>query len=394
MSDDVLFKKIFSHDAPLIDVIFIHGLTGDAEETWSSVEEDCFWPEWFREDLDHLSVYTLGYPASLFEKWAKKEMDIFERSVNTLEYFSVNGIGERPIVFVTHSLGGILTKVLLRKSKESENEDYNQISNNVRVVFFLSTPHTGSSLANALNVLPNTSKHIKLLANDMGFLEDLNTYYRAYANSKDDLITKVYYEKHKTKMTVLVVTRESADPGVAGTEPVAVDKDHVNICKPVNKDDIVYLGIRQHVRKLLDEIVSSNQGATSVIGIEYSTKSETDRRDLLQKLIDAEREHEYSYANDCQNQFARGYLSSGLMTSAREDHEILLSEVESRFYTHVYHPLICKGAEDEMIRESLQKNVIDPISEKTLGGTKFTSKAIQNALYYLTEQCHIRWDPV
>ena len=115
-------------------------------------------------------------------------------------------------------------------------------------------------------------------------------------------------------------------------------------------------------------------------------------RDLLQKLIDAGREHEYSYANNAQNRFARRYTKTGLFTAAREDHDNLLSEIETRFVTHVYHPLICRSASDDDIRSALQEKVLDPLAAKEIGGIWFRAKEILSGLYFLTEQCHVRWD--
>src|SRR5690606_25841305 len=213
-------------------------------------------------DLKYLNIYTLGYPSSLFEKWAKKEMDIFERAGNVLEYLAALDIGHKPIVFITHSLGGILTKVLLRKASTSEEAAYKRIADSARVVIFLATPHNGSSLANILNVLPGTSKHIAVLANETGFLQDLNENYRSFANGRADLLTKVYYETHATKNTCLVVSRESADPGVAGAQPTPLDKNHINICKPSDKEDIAYLGIKRHVKSLIDTLIASTEGGS------------------------------------------------------------------------------------------------------------------------------------
>ncbi len=319
---------------------------------------------------------------------------MFERAASVLDHMASLGIGTRPMIFVTHSLGGILTKILLRRSTMSEDSDCKAISENTRLVVYLATPHTGSSLAKALSVLPFSSKTIALLGNETGFLEDLNDHYRAFANSKDDLDTRVYYEKHKTKKTVMVVTRESADPGIGGTQPVPLDKDHINICKPNDKDDTAYLGVKRHVAKVLKDVIDNSPGANSTLGADdYSVKSTRDRRDLLEKLVDAEREHEYEYANGAQNSFARRFAKTGLYTSAREDHDILLSEVETRFVTHIYHPLICKGESDETVRSAIQEHVIDPLTSRAIGGMTFPAKTVLSALYFLTEQCSIRWDP-
>ena len=394
MSDAPIFHRVAIGSDPLVDVIFVHGLTGDAQRTWTVDSSDAFWPPWLQEDLDRLAVYTLGYPTSLFEKWAKKEMDMFERASNVLELIAGNGIGVRPIVFVSHSLGGILTKLLLRKASEALDEDWKRISEATKLVVFLSTPHTGSALASVLNAVPFTSTQIRLLSNETGFLHELNEHYRNLATEREDLSTAVYYEKHLTKKLAVVVERSAADPGVVRTTPVAVDKDHINICKPRNREDIIYLGVKRHVQKVL---TSAEQLATETDGYilqsdDYTERSGGDRRDLLEKLIEAGREHEYAYANDAQNHFARQYTRTGLFTAAREDHDNLLSEVETRFVNHVYHPLICRSASNSEIMNAIQESVIDPLVSKGVGGTQFNSKGILRALYFLTEQCYIRWD--
>ena len=84
MRDEPLFHCVFAGASPLVDVVFVHGLTGDAHKTWTSDVEGEFWPQWLQGDLAHLSVFTLGYPTSIFEKWVKKEMDMFERASNVL----------------------------------------------------------------------------------------------------------------------------------------------------------------------------------------------------------------------------------------------------------------------------------------------------------------------
>jgi hypothetical protein len=125
---------------------------------------------------------------------------------------------------------------------------------------------------------------------------------------------------------------------------------------------------------------------------EFSSKSDLDRRDLLQKLIDAGREHEYQYANNAQNKFARKMVKNGLFSSAKNDYEQLLSDACTRFTMHVYHPLICKGEPDSLVRQALQNDVIAPLANKACGGSVFTENEVLNSLYFLTEQCHISWD--
>ena len=392
VTDELTLDCVFECDCPLVDVIFVHGLTGDPQDTWSTEGDGTFWPIWLKEDLDKIAVHTLGYPASLFEKWADKEMDMFERAGNVLEKFAGLGIGKRPIVYVAHSLGGVLVKMILRKSCESGDADWQLVSKATRLVVFISTPHSGETIATVAKLIPGTSRHVELLANKFGFLEGLNIYYRNLCGDRDDLTTAVYYEKHTTKGNV-VVPRASADPGINNVEPVPVDKNHIDICKPPDKNDTVYLGIKRHIQRALSAVEGTTTGNGALAWTEdYSERSIQDRRDLLQKLIDAGREHEYDYANAAQNSFARTYTKTGLLTAAREDHENLLSEIETRFMTHVYHPLICQSARDSEVRAALQEKVIDPLVGRNIGSTRFSAKSVLSGLYFLTEQCHIRWD--
>lgn len=393
MSESVIFECACPNEAALVDIVFIHGLTGDAYQTWQADGCEEFWPCWLQDDLQHVSIYTLGFPASLFAKWAKKEMDIFERAGNVLEWFAARGLGGRPIIFVTHSLGGLLAKILLTKSSTCSTPAWQKISEATRLVVFYATPHTGSYLANVLKVLPLASSHIALLANESGFLEELNANYRAYALSRKDLGTVVYYETYKTKNVATVVSRDSADPGVAGCEPVSLDNDHISICKIGNKDDIRYESIRLRINAVVDSVAAlpASEGGLNG-GEDYTESVESDRRTLLQKLIAAGREHEYNFANDAQNKFARKFVKTGLLSAAENDHHQMLADVQQRFETHVYLPLICKYAASSDIVDAVQSKVIDPVSTKMHGATKFDSKTVMNALYFLTERCHIRWD--
>ena len=391
VSSKLTLEQVYCCEDPVADVIFVHGLTGDHLATWTSPTNQFFWPQYLGEDLKRVAVYTLGYPASVFTSWVRNKMNLFERASNVLEHFAGVGIGQKPIVFVTHSLGGILVKMILRKSYEATDNDWHRVVDATRLVVFLSTPHTGSALAKVFASLPRSSSYVDLVANKSGFLSDLNEHYRVLVNNQTELSTAVYYEVYPIK-GIVIVPKESADPGV-GVTPVPLDCDHRSICKPESVDDIVYLGVKRHIKKSLRSYERSASDTDSRrLASDYTKRSSRDRRDLFEKLTDAGREHEYSYANEAQNGFARQYARTGLLTAARNDHEALLSEIETRFITHVYHPLICQSAEDRDVRRAIQEQVIDPIAGREIGGTRFSSVQVLNGLYYLTEQCHIQWD--
>jgi triacylglycerol esterase/lipase EstA (alpha/beta hydrolase family) len=58
-------------------------------------------------------------------------------------------LGDRPIVLVCHSLGGLVAKQLLRTSFDlTATAESQKIAKAVRGVIFLATPHSGAGSAN------------------------------------------------------------------------------------------------------------------------------------------------------------------------------------------------------------------------------------------------------
>lgn len=378
-------------DDPIANIVFVHGLSGDQSETWRCGTSDELWPSWLNERFPRLAVYSFGYAASVF---AKNEQDLFERATSALDLFASKGFGACPLILVGHSLGGLLIKSILRKSREASDQGLAAISDATRLVAFIATPHTGASLASIGKVvLPHlTSDKIDVLANKTGALDDLKQAYRDLVDNRSDLQTVVYYEKLKLK-NQLIVDRHSSDPGVAKVTPVAVDKNHISICKPDSRDDQVFLGLVRHIGALLEEVASTAvDSGEPFAAVDFSIPSDRDRRELLVKMIDANREHEYSIANEYQNHFAQNYYKLGLMTSARTNHDRILADVEQRFHTNVYLKLICQKAADIEIQSAIQADVIDPICLKYSDIPSLTGLTVLQALYFLTEQCRVRWD--
>ncbi len=376
-----------------LDVLFIHGLTGDSSGTWSAGDTKELWPKWLCEKFPSINIYTVGYPSSIFERWAKKEMDIHERANNIIEQLASCGIGQHPIAFVAHSLGGILAKEIMRACNESGDDGWSSISNQIKLAAFMATPHKGVAVAATVKIIAPriASKFINLLSNDNGYLTSLNHSYRDLAEA-NGIATVSYYEKFKTNNSILVVSKDSADPGVGKTRPVGIDADHIDICKPRNREALIYISLCRHIEKALESCPASMTGDDDSFGLDdYSQASDTDRRTLLQKLIDAGREHEYQNANDLQSKFARKYHKLGLYTDAKQKNDAVLSAVEQRFITHVFNAKICNGANDDQIATALQNNVIDPIANNAEFGLPSPSAVLQ-ALYFLTEQCYIQWD--
>ena len=243
---------------PQLDVIFVHGLGGDAVGTWSPGQSDSAesFPERLSTDLDTAAVWSLGYPAAP-SRWTTggQGLDILERARSVLDYLISFGIGKRPLVFVCHSLGGLVVKQVLRTAAELGVPQFHPVWEQTRGVVFLATPHAGSSLASiakALRLVRATKATLNLEAHDTA-LRELGDWYRQHATDHD-LQTVAYAETRGIKSLGLVVNRTSADPTVRGTIVIDTDEDHFSISKPPSAESPVYAGT---LRFLIDIMTAS-----------------------------------------------------------------------------------------------------------------------------------------
>src|SRR6266568_2632064 len=114
------------------DVIFVHGLDGDATATWTSNGgPGLFWPAWLGEDLPEIGVWSLNYDAASIA-WKGSAMPLVDRATNVLASMEEYEFGRRPLVFITHSLGGLLVKQLLRHANDYEQPRWKEIAEQTR----------------------------------------------------------------------------------------------------------------------------------------------------------------------------------------------------------------------------------------------------------------------
>ena len=385
----------------LFDVVFLHGLTGNHFDTWRH-ENGEFWPSWVALDFPDVNVYSAGYTSSVAASLVKGAgASLADRATILLDRLASRVAPDRPTVFITHSLGGLIVKQMLRKSDGASNERRKRVCRQARGVVFIATPHAGSQVAGVVNSLVRiaTTKSVHELDYKADALLDLSQWFSNWANERK-LPVECFYEIEKYK-GALVVDQLTANPNVSGCDPIAVQADHESISKLENRDAQVYCSIRAFLSELQQsladqdgrppEVTTENDEISSEYAA-YTTQAATDRRSLADKLRAAGRAHEIDRAEGQKERFAMTLQRHIAQPSAVRRLTRLMSNVDTRFHRHVT-PLLIAGDENHKVDLVLQEAVLDPsLQALESDGGDATAKLVDSALYYLAGNCHLRFD--
>lgn len=106
-----------------LDVVFVHGLNGSRSKTWINAHNE-FWPSWLGEMVPIARIWTYGYNSAVWNNPSQDALELY--CARFLDLCSREGIGsnDAKVVFVGHSLGGILIKAVC----ESQNPEYHGIA--------------------------------------------------------------------------------------------------------------------------------------------------------------------------------------------------------------------------------------------------------------------------
>lgn len=173
MDEDESIKVLYEGKPPIrADIVFLHGLTGNGIGTWE--KGDTVWPrDLLPKAVPAARVITWNYDADIMRFFNKTGQNtILKHAENFLldsagERAEEDGIEpDRPIIFVGHSLGGLVIKQALITAREhehamSEDDDYAKIIRNTVGIIFLGTPHKGSDQVKWDGIATNLAKVLK-----------------------------------------------------------------------------------------------------------------------------------------------------------------------------------------------------------------------------------------
>ena len=245
-----------------VDIVFVHGINGHPSGTWTSEKENTFWlaqllPRFVEEAKARVLVY--GYDADTVS--STKEIahsdTPFDRhappkSITPLGQDRIHNHAEHlvatlwanrsrrhatdhPIVFVAHSLGGIVVKRALIHSsgkKGKHTEHLRSIALSTYGILFLGTPHYGSETTKwaswSKDVSSITRKDVsqaRLLETLKPNSETLQNIDRQFVELANEFHIFYFYETKLIKMndgSRYIVDEISAAPNIRDVERAGI----------------------------------------------------------------------------------------------------------------------------------------------------------------------------
>ncbi|KAL8949253.1 MAG: hypothetical protein Q9222_004627 [Ikaeria aurantiellina] len=263
-------SKAAKVDALRVDIVAVHGLEGHPINTWTlSDKSDTLWlRDFLPSDVHGARIFTFGYEADV--AFGKSIADIKDHAMDLLG--SLIDVREeqneisRPIIFIAHSLGGIVAKQALAWARVESR--YQQIKDHTLGIVFFGTPHRGSDFANYGQILAKVvngvmrhpdSTLVKALQTNSNELLRLASEFR-FLVPKYQILT--LYETKPTKGSSCIVEKHSALLDTVEEDSQPVNADHNLMCKFGSRDDNTY-------RKLVARLNRWLKPPSSELGSEH-----------------------------------------------------------------------------------------------------------------------------
>ncbi|CAF3468047.1 unnamed protein product [Fusarium graminearum] len=263
---------------PVVDIVVIHGLDGHREKTWTAKNGVHWLRDLLRVDIPEARILAWGYDANTHAVSGTCCSFLYDHARTLVSDLNrrrkLTDSSERPIIFIAHSLGGIVVKSALIHSdaaRQGALPEHRSIKLSTYGILFMGTPHQGGNgvqlgriLTNVASVfVPADDRLLKHLERDSEWLlQQLGQ----YGPISGEFVTKFAYENYKTPIalgkqimnlvakTYKVVPKASAVvPGQADVEPIAIYANHKNMVKFPSKQDVGYNTILENLQIMVKE---------------------------------------------------------------------------------------------------------------------------------------------
>ncbi|KAF8534452.1 hypothetical protein BDD12DRAFT_895849 [Trichophaea hybrida] len=264
---------------PEFDVIAVSGLSAHAFGSWKSpLQSHVMWlRDFLRLDFPEFRVLTWGYDSNLKDSTTTNSIMNFSRQLLTAVYGARDEHEvkhRRPIIFIGHSLGGLVIKQALVDAAQGNSENDKTILRSCVGLFLFGVPNRGLNNENLLSLVKDKRRapFVHDLMEGSQLLHALYVaFQRSYKGSLKSCFVVSFFETQDTKTveetpdgnwrrsgkSVRMVTQESATwfmPEEDVHNQIAIAADHSSLVKFTGRAGPNYLEVRQKLRELVKKV--------------------------------------------------------------------------------------------------------------------------------------------
>ncbi|KAH7394479.1 hypothetical protein BKA66DRAFT_567421 [Pyrenochaeta sp. MPI-SDFR-AT-0127] len=263
-----------------IDIIAVHGLNplskpSHALSTWTA-DGKLWLRDFLPERTPNARIFLYGYNSTV--AFGTSTAGVREQAEALLDQIAKRRehCKDRPIIFIAHSLGGIVVKRALVHAKSDKS--YDDIFRSTFGLVFFSTPHrggnhagAGDSIARLVRALAGNPEntYMKALKGESIFSEILADDFRQLL---EQFRVLSFYETRPLGSFGIVVDKGSATLGLPGTreKQIPMDTDHRQICKFSSDEDPRYQQVADSIVELMNDAVTAHETAMNTLLSEQS----------------------------------------------------------------------------------------------------------------------------
>ncbi|CCA76425.1 related to tetratricopeptide repeat domain protein-Neosartorya fischeri [Serendipita indica DSM 11827] len=291
-ADDLGFLELASGTNPIVDIIAIHGLDGHRERTWTAGNGVLWLRDLLSIDIPNARILVYGYDADTRSRECVSTQTIYQHADKFLKSLSRQRIDHprRPIIFIAHSLGGIVLKQALglchSESVGSKN-DFRDILVSTHAVLFFGTPHygvNGVELLHTMNrllsvYLKTTKVIVQNLKKNSPALENIQ---RSYTSASKEIENVLFYEVYPTpiiggKRKMIVPYNSATVAGDCQATEEGLDADHCEMVKFRDSGHVNYATVLSYLKQ---HVEGATAGVTKKWCTEDAYRDLANREDL------------------------------------------------------------------------------------------------------------------
>jgi hypothetical protein len=225
------------HSAPILTVVFVHGTDGHYIKTWGPTAPGENWIYWMGADHPRVDVFSVQHEGSI---WSLTDYSTIAEYAGAIGYAVSKVVRTERLLFIGHSLGGIVVKQLVLMAESDPN--LSSLAGRYLDFCFIATPHLGGNfgLARPLTTLvPN-----KLLGLVFGWnkeIQKINDRFLEVKNVKMGAL--ISFAERRRLLGLKIIPDHAAFINDKRAQNLALSKDHRSICKLKSRDDVIYIAV-------------------------------------------------------------------------------------------------------------------------------------------------------